>query len=49
MLTFGVNYLEEFVLILSDEEREERAQFAYEACIVSHDRLVAMSSNRKWR
>ena len=40
-VTFGVNYLEEFVLTLSDEEREERAQFAYEACIVSRDRLVA--------
>ena len=26
---------------LSDEEREERAQFAYEACVVSRERLVA--------
>ena len=26
---------------LSDEEREERAQFAYEACAVSRERLVA--------
>jgi hypothetical protein len=39
-VTFGVNYLEEFVQTLSDEEREERAQFAYEACIVSRDRLI---------
>jgi hypothetical protein len=39
-VTFGVNYLEEFVKTLSDEEREERAQFAYEACIVSRDRLI---------
>lgn len=40
-VTFGVNYLEEFVQTLSDEEREERAQFAYEACVVSRERLVA--------
>jgi hypothetical protein len=39
-VTFGVNYLEEFVQTLSDEEKEERAQFAYEACIVSRDRLI---------
>lgn len=39
-VTFGVNYLEEFVQTLSQEEREERAQFAYEACIVSRDRLI---------
>ena len=30
-VTFGVNYLEEFVKTLSDEEREERAQFADQA------------------
>ena len=40
-VTFGVNYLEEFVKTLSAEEREERAQFAYEACVVSRERLVA--------
>jgi hypothetical protein len=40
-VTFGVNYLEEFVKTLSDEEREDRAQFAYEACAVSRERLVA--------
>jgi hypothetical protein len=39
-VTFGVNYLEEFVKTLSDQEREDRAQFAYEACIVSRDRLI---------
>jgi hypothetical protein len=39
-VTFGVNYLEEFVRTLSEEEREERAQFAYEACVVSRDRLI---------
>ncbi len=40
-VTFGVNYLEEFVATLSDEEREERAEFAYQACIVSRDRLIS--------
>ena len=39
-VTFGVNYLEEFVATLSEEEKEDRAQFAYEACIVSRDRLI---------
>jgi len=39
-VTFGVNYLEEFVATLSEEEKEDRAEFAYEACIVSRDRLI---------
>jgi P-aminobenzoate N-oxygenase AurF len=39
-VTFGVNYLEEYIKTLSDQEREDRAQFAYEACIVSRDRLI---------
>jgi len=38
-VTFGVNYLEEFVATLSDEEREERADFAYEACVVMRNRF----------
>lgn len=40
-VTFGVNYLEEFVQGLSEEEKEERAQFAYEACVVMRERLIA--------
>ena len=40
-VTFGVNYLEEFVATLSEEEREERARFAYEACLISRDRLAS--------
>lgn len=40
-VTFGVNYLEEHIKTLSQEEIEERAQFAYEACVVSRERLVA--------
>jgi len=39
-VTFGVNYLEEFVKGLSDEEREERAEFAYEACVIMRERLI---------
>lgn len=38
-VTFGVNYLEEFVQTLSDEEKEERADFAYEACVVMRNRF----------
>ncbi len=40
-VTFGVNYLEDFIQTLSEEEREDRAQFAYEACVASRDRLIA--------
>jgi hypothetical protein len=41
-VTFGVNYLQEYVTDqLTEEEREERAQFAYEACVVMRERLIA--------
>ncbi|MCZ6869684.1 MAG: ferritin-like domain-containing protein [Gammaproteobacteria bacterium] len=40
-VTFGVNYLEEFCNQLSPEEREERARFAFEACVIMRDRLIA--------
>jgi hypothetical protein len=40
-VTFGVNYLEEYCKTLSAEEIEDRAQFAYEACVVMRDRLAA--------
>lgn len=39
-VTFGVNYLEEFIKGLSEEEKNERAMFAYEACVISRERLV---------
>lgn len=39
-VAFGIHYLSEYVQTLSQEEREERAQFAYEACLVSRERLV---------
>jgi hypothetical protein len=40
-VTFGVNYLEYIVKHLSAEEIEERAQFAYEACVIMRERLIA--------
>ena len=40
-VTFGVNYLEEYVKTLSEDEKNERAEFAYEACVVSRERLIA--------
>ena len=40
-VTFGVNYLEEFIKTLSEEELEERAMFAYEACLVMRGRLMS--------
>ena len=39
-VTFGINYLEDFVKTLSPEEVEERAEFAYEACVISRERLI---------
>ena len=40
-VTFGINYLEEFVDTLSEDEKEDRAQFAYEACWLSRERLLS--------
>ena len=40
-VAFGVNYLEDWIKILPQEQIEERAQFAYEACVVMRDRLVS--------
>lgn len=39
-VTFGVNYLEEFIGTLSEEEKEDRARFAYEACVVARERMI---------
>jgi hypothetical protein len=39
-VAFGVTYMEEFVKSLTLQEREERAQFAYEACCVMRERLI---------
>ena len=40
-VTFGVNYLEDFISTLTKDQVEERAQFAYEACLLSRERLVS--------
>ncbi|MFW6051127.1 MAG: ferritin-like domain-containing protein [Myxococcota bacterium] len=40
-VAFGVTYLEEFVKSLEAQEIEDRAQFAYEACVVMRERLIA--------
>ncbi|HEX5265082.1 MAG TPA: ferritin-like domain-containing protein [Phenylobacterium sp.] len=40
-VAFGVNYLEDWIRALPQDEIEERAQFAYEACVVMRDRLVS--------
>lgn len=39
-VTFGVNYLEDFVKTLTEEERDERGMFAYEACVVMRERIL---------
>ena len=40
-VTFGINYLTEFVQTLSEKDRKDRAKFALEACTVSRHRLKA--------
>jgi hypothetical protein len=40
-VAFGVNYLEDWIRALPEDEIEERAQFAYEACVVMRNRLVS--------
>ena len=47
-VTFGINYLEEFIKTLSPEEIEERAQFAYEACVNSRERLINTKSEQRF-
>ena len=47
-VTFGVNYLEEFLNTLSEEEVEDRAMFAYEACVVMRDRIINTELPARW-
>ena len=47
-VTFGINYLEDFIKTLSPEEIEERAQFAYEACVISRDRLINTKAEQRF-
>jgi hypothetical protein len=39
-VAFGVTFLEEYVKALPAKEVEERAMFAYEACVVMKERLI---------
>ena len=39
-VAFGVTFLEDFVKALSDSEKEDRAQFAYSACVIMKNRMV---------
>jgi hypothetical protein len=39
-VAFGVNYMEQFVKSLPQNEIEDRAQFAFEACRVMRERIV---------
>ena len=47
-VTFGINYLEDFIKTLSPEEIEERAQFAYEACVISRERLINTKAEQRF-
>ena len=47
-VTFGVNYLEEYLKNLSQDELEERALFAYEACVVMRGRLLSAEVYEKF-
>jgi hypothetical protein len=47
-VAFGVNYLEDWVKALPEEEIEDRAEFAYQACAVMRDRLFGMDVMREY-
>ena len=47
-VTFGINYLEEYIKTLTPEQIEERAQFAYEACVISRERLINTKSEQRF-
>ena len=47
-VTFGINYLEDFIKTLSPQEIEDRAEFAYEACVISRERLINTTAQEKY-
>ena len=47
-VTFGVNYLQEFLETLTEEEVEDRAIFAYEACVVMRARIINTELPARW-
>ena len=42
------NYLEDFIKTLSPEEINERAEFAYEACVISRERLINTKAQQRF-
>jgi hypothetical protein len=42
-VAFGVNYLEDWIRALPENEIEERAEFAYQACVIMRERLFSTS------
>lgn len=47
-VTFGINYLEDFNKTLSKDEIEDRARFAYEACVIMRDRIQNYDLGKKF-
>ena len=47
-VTFGVNYLQEFLETLSEQEVEDRAKFAYEAVVVMRARIINTELPARW-
>ena len=41
-VAFGVNYLEDWIKTLPEQEIEDRAEFAYQAALIMRDRLFGM-------
>jgi hypothetical protein len=42
-VAFGINYLEDWIRALPQDEIEERAEFAYQACLIMRERLFSTS------
>lgn len=47
-VAFGVNYLEDWIKALPEQEIEDRAEFAFQACAVMRDRLFGMDVIREY-
>ena len=47
-VAFGVNYLEDWIKTLPEEEIEDRAEFAYQASLIMRDRLFGLDVSREY-
>lgn len=47
-VAFGVNYLEDWIKALPEQEIEDRAEFAHQACLVMRDRLFGLDVMREY-